>query len=251
MTDRPILYSGPMVRAQLEGRKTQTRRVVKPLTKRHPIKNLAIDGMSSSRNYSGRQNDPGSWGFVGAEDGEDMPLADWIRELCPYGKTGDLLWVRETWMDLRGTGIEHRPTPDSPIRRYAYGADSPRGSHSDEVRKDYGLKWRPSIFMPRRASRLTLRITDVRVQRLQDISEDDALAEGIDVGAMNAANCASFRAGTHNRLLAFEYRSLWESINGAGSWDANPWVWALTFDVIQRNIDAVLLELANAPETTR
>lgn len=164
MKARPILFSGPMIRALLDGRKTQTRRVVKPLSMRHPIVNLAEHG-DSGRGYSGRFNDPESWGFPYAEDGADMALADW-PELCRYGRPGDLLWVRETWMDLLGTGIEHRNTPGGKLQRYAYGADSPAGSSSDECRKDFGLKWRPSIHMPRAASRLTLHITDLRVHRL-------------------------------------------------------------------------------------
>lgn len=224
MADRPILFSGPMVRALLEGRKTQMRRVVKQLAKGYPVVNLR---QYDPDRFSGRVNDASSWGYAYAEDGDHMPLDCWMN-LCPYGQAGDLLWVRETWMDLLGTGIEHRPTPDSARQWYAYGAESPAGSASDEARKDFGLKWKPSIHMPRVASRLTLRITDVRVERLNECSHADAVAEG--VGDL------------------IEYSVLWEQINGPGSWSANPWVWALTFEAIPRNIDAVLLELANAPE---
>src|SRR3546814_4269621 len=88
---RPILFSAPMIRALLAGSKTQTRRIVKPLSKAHPILNLSEHG--SSGTYTGRFNDPDSWGFPCAEDGNDMPLSWWIGSLCQYGKAGDLLWV--------------------------------------------------------------------------------------------------------------------------------------------------------------
>lgn len=238
---RPILFSGPMVRALLDGRKTQTRRIVKPLSKRHPIVNLAEHGADIGlRTYSGRFNDPDSWGFIAAEDGADMVLADW-PELCPYGKPGDLLWVRETWADLRGAGF------GAPFG-YAASTDS-RGN---EVRIEYGIKWKPSIHMPRVASRLTLRITDVRVQRLQDISEEDAIAEGLErSGALDGQELYRIPRGplpAGVRVEPFKpegqppipmYLLLWDQINGDGAAAGNPWVWALTFDVLRENVDKV------------
>nr|WP_238947819.1 hypothetical protein [Caldimonas brevitalea] len=139
-------------------------------------------------------------------------IEGWEAE-CPYGVTGQRLWVRETWMDLGCVRIE-RQTGD--LSRYAYAADTPPGSYGDECRKDYGLKWRPSIHMPRAASRITLEVRGVRVERLQDISAEDALAEGIEHSTMNDPRV--------------EYRWLWEQINGACSWDANPWVWVVQFN---------------------
>lgn len=220
MTARPILFSGPMVRALLEGRKTQTRRAVKPLTKRHPIQNLAIDGVSHDRNYSGKHDDPESWGFVAAEDGCDMALADWVGVLCPYGKPGDLLWVRET--------ISRSTTTPGYM---AYSADDQlvydgeRGWPSSIERR----KTIVSIHMPRWASRLTLRITDVRVQRLADISEADAIAEGITLPP----------GPGYGPIVRSTFTVLWDSINGQGSFDSSPWIWALTFDVIKANVDQV------------
>jgi hypothetical protein len=200
MTERPILFSGPMVRAILDGRKTVTRRVVKGAAAKWLI------------------------------DFTPEFVADRANDLCPYGMPGDRLWVRETWMDLRGTGVEHRPTPDSPLQRYAYGADSPPGSASDEARKDFGLKWRPSIHMPRAASRLLLEITAVRVERLQDISEKQALAEGISPLSSGRFHCGHDEEGqitSKSPVTAFAW--LWNGINGEGSWAENPWVWVVEF----------------------
>lgn len=224
MKARPILFSSPMIRALLESRKTQTRRAVKPLTKTHPIKNLAEHGRDG-RGYTGIFNDPTSWGFPYAEDGEDMALADWVGCLCQYGKPGDLLWVREsiTTRD-KGDGLVF----DQPF--YRADVTDPYGfcfTTDDGPRYVEQLKWTPSIHMPRAASRLTLRITDVRVQRLQDISEADAHAEG----------CAAAIVGNRFAGYATSYAKLWESINGPGSWTENPWCWAVSFEVIKQNVD--------------
>lgn len=200
--ERPILFSGPMVRAILEGQKTVTRRA---LSARH-LKLIEY----------------------GAQAGECHNLPDsgslhpnsvqYYADFCPFGQPGDLLWVRETWMDLRGTGVEHRPTPDSPLQRYAYGADSPPGSHSDEARKDFGLKWRPSIHMPRVACRILLEITEVRVERLQHITIGEICKEGL------ARSMYEFIPVT----TAFDaFAELWNSTGG--DWDANPWVWVVEF----------------------
>ena len=189
MTARPILFSGPMVRALLEGRKTQTRRAVKP---QPPSGHVYVGRVLCSTHRA----DEGKWTWA---VGQAAMLREAHRVSCPYGQPGDLLWVRETFGEFRENWIGYRATCGDP----------PPDSGS----------WKPSIFMPRWASRLTLRITDVRVQRLQDCSHADAAAEG--VGDL------------------IEYGVLWESINGPGSWDANPWVWALTFKVIKANVDDV------------
>lgn len=187
MKERPILFSAPMVRAILAGTKTQTRRVV-----RGPIEYLGP---------SGGQDDLSSWGwfFDGEEQHGYMVLARGMNERfdngcisipCPYGVPGDRLWVRETW---RGEG------PGS----VKYRADG------DDVGS---LKWRPSIFMPRWASRIDLEVTEVRVQRVQEITREDAIAEGVT---------------THD---VFGFMRLWDSINGKRApWASYPWVWALTF----------------------
>ena len=210
MTDRPILFSAPMVQAILDGRKTQTRRAVKPqpageIRRGEPDFNHWIDTKYWERQNQKENRGIGTRGFA-----------------CTYGQPGDRLWVRETWMDLQGTGIE---IVTGSRERYAYGADTPRGSYGDDQRKCYGLKWRPSIHMPRAASRITLEITSVRVERLQDISEADAQAEGVtDDGSLVTDLDGKDRGGT---IAA--YATLWEVINGVGSWDDNPWVWVVEF----------------------
>ena len=210
MTDRPILFSAPMVQAILDGRKTQTRRAVKPqpageIRRVEPDINHWIDTKYWERQNQKENRGLGTRGFA-----------------CTYGQPGDRLWVRETWMDLQGTGIE---IVTGSRERYAYGADTPRGSYGDDQRKCYGLKWRPSIHMPRAASRITLEITSVRVERLQDISEADAQAEGVtDDGSLVTDLDGKDRGGT---IAA--YATLWEVINGVGSWDDNPWVWVVSF----------------------
>ena len=216
MKERPILFSAPMVRAILENKKTQTRRIVKLPRWRDSF--VMLDHGNGWWPY---QSDDGETALC--DDGCEHPYSS------PYGQAGDRLWVRETWMDLAGTGIE-RITGDR--SRYAYRVDTPAGSYGDETRKEYGLKWRPSIFMPRDASRILLEVVSVRIERLQGISESDAVAEGIiqqkttgwfSVPGINGA-------GTTARAA---YALLWNSINGAGAWDANPWIWVVEFKQIQ------------------
>ena len=201
MKERPILFSAPMVRAILAGQKTQTRRAAKPV--RHPD--------------LGNTYDPGA--LVLEYEPQHV-----IDRACPYGQPGDRLWVRETWMDLSGTGIELITGSRS---RYAYRADTPAGSYGDETSKEYGLKWRPSIYMPRAASRIKLEVVHVRVERLQDISEADAIAEGAP-GGHGSIPGYLYAATPHEH-----YRHIWESINGAGSWGKNPWVWVVEFKRIE------------------
>lgn len=158
--EKPIIFSTEMVRAILDGRKTQTRRVIKPQPK-----------------YELRLKDS-RW-----HEYSENPLADsqvgspWGHEYkCPW-LIGDILWVRETWADLRGMGFGNDPKTDKPWN-FAYKADIKPGSDSDRARIDYGVKWKPSIYMPREAARLFLRVKNVRVERLQDITRMDCQAEG-------------------------------------------------------------------------
>lgn len=186
MKERGMLFSGSMVMALLDGRKTQTRRIVK------------------NHNFSIVNGRP----HYAKLDGSFYD--------CPYGVAGDRIWVRETWS---GPRLEERArNPKHPMDVVTYRADA--GRHEQEV-----TSWRRSIHMPRWASRITLEITEVRVERLQDISEEDAQAEGVPWP----------KKGEHGRAFPTcvdAYQSLWESLHGAGSWAANPFVWALTFKKI-------------------
>jgi len=221
-----ILFSAPMVRAILEGRKTVTRRVVKPYRKQ-PIVNLAI--AEPTLGFSGLHNDPDSWGYESLDDGAPASLSAWL-ELCPYGQRGDRLWVRESHRLVDCTCTETCRVPG----HVWYEADS----------SGYGNaslnKLRPSIHMPRWASRIMLEVTAVRVERLSDISEDDARAEGVRQMS-DGSGCWVSSEGPGRLVTPWltahaAFCDLWESINGAGSWDANPWVWVVEFKRLE--IDA-------------
>lgn len=194
MKERPILFSSAMVRALLAGTKTQTRRALRGFYPRNT---------PEYNSESGRLE----W-----FNGDEVVCGI----CCPYGQSGDRLWVRETWA-ARHEYDGHKPAHIPALARWHYSATEDRG----------GLLWRPSIHMPRWASRITLEVTEVRVERLQDITHGDIEAEGIPCGGaprptleQRAAHCSA-------------WRSLWESINGPGSWDANPWVWAVSFRRIE------------------
>lgn len=177
MKERPILFSAPMVRAILDGSKTQTRRAAKGIATVHVRTGEALADIDSAG----------------------------PRVACPYGQPGDRLWVREAWADC-----------DKLVRYYA----------TDDVHPL--RKKRPSIYMPRWASRITLEVTGVRVERLQDISVDDSMAEGIVLQPDGGYGLAD---STHYHFTdpRVSYWSLWETINGPGSVDANPWVWVVEF----------------------
>lgn len=187
MKERPILFSDPMVRAILSGQKTQTRRVCKPAE-------------AAFLSYVVNCGD----GFWGDEEGDN-------RFACPYGQPGERLWMREAH-EAYEVGHVH------------YRADWPNTQLAEA--KQAGIRWTPSIHMPRWACRLLLEIVSVRVERLHDISQDDAVAEGCDdTRDMKLEPGRIFHAGGPRDAFA----ALWSSINGAESWDANPWVWVIEF----------------------
>lgn len=231
MKERPILFSGEMVRALMAGRKTQTRRVVKP----HPPIGHAWSGWCVTSTHRADEG-KATWAA-----GTGPFLRDVHRVACPYGKPGDRLVVRETFYAYgrwetrfdRRKGRDAWHFVDMTIesgKQYRYAADS--GDNGTPERGKGGVvRWwkRPAIFMPRTASRLTLEITGVRVERLQDISEADAIAEGVRAVTDGVATLYSCNSA-HCFLFARDaYAALWESINGPGSWDANPFVWGLEF----------------------
>lgn len=220
MKERPILFTPGNVRAILDGSKTQTRRM-----NGLEYVNADPDG------FALRQQHDGLFFFFPKGGSAGGVLR------CPYGVPGDRLWVREAW--ATSTALDHaKPSNLLPgfLCQYRAGGTSLHGVDTIQSRG----KWRPSIFLPRNACRLVLEITEVRVQRLQDIGEDDCLAEGIVKCTVTKGRVRgdpdydvfALEPGNHCRWEMTPqtvYRKLWESINGIGSWDANPWVWAITF----------------------
>lgn len=186
---KPILFNTEMVRAILDGRKTQTRRVIKPQPTNPRWNNV---------------------GWLGWDDGHGYRMK-------PPCEPGDVLWVRETWQHVYTYDDSDKAIEET--GRYVYFADDPMpftywvdtdtGEHKDQ------MPWRPSIHMPREAARIFLRVTDVRVERLQDIDDDGVVAEGLEIGA-------EFDE-LWNRTLSKSDRSMF-------GWDANPWVWVIDFE---------------------
>jgi hypothetical protein len=261
--DRPIIFSASMVRALIEGRKTQTRRVLSRLTRFGAVTEF---GPSDTRGYDWHFRDPSKrW--------HDLRDAE-LKTYLPYA-FGDRLWVRENhqfrgasyndgtesepnWSDEEwfrcwgsgGAGDSWDPDfPDgwSPSRHM--GVHDLTGPEHDEGEAVRGLatKVLPSIHMPRWASRVTLLVTDVRVERLNAISEADAIAEGmpdfgsfcesLDPGTLNAAGETASETASRLRWPQRWFASLWNDINGAGAWDANPWVVAVSFQPFRTNVD--------------
>lgn len=190
MTERPILFSAPMVRAILDGTKTQTRRVVKP------CKDLGIGCELAPCELAGEVN-----------------AGDYSN--ARY-QPGDRLWVRETFLIPDARASNFPP--------WVYAADYTEADRPC-------TRWKPSIHMPRAASRITLEVTGVRVERLQDISEADAIAEGIEPTMPNPGhwNWRDYLIEGGQTHAVLSYKTLWESINGPDSWDLNPWVWVVEF----------------------
>lgn len=203
MKERPILMNAFSVRAILDGRKTMTRRVMKPqltvYSKMHRFQRFVRWKKISVKWPEGRRH---------------------LLARCPYGVPGDRLWVRETWFPMQD--VEACALANEPVD-VAYKADYDAEGISREEARDIGIdRWRPSRFMPRWVSRIMLEITDVRVERVQDISMHDALREGAD------PKYSDFQDGSH---CVGWFRRVWDEINderGFG-WDANPWVFAISF----------------------
>jgi hypothetical protein len=187
----PILFSTDMVQTILQGRKTQTRRIVK-----------CPEGISSEDLQI----------CISGGGPQHMPIR------CPYGKVGDVLWVRETW------GYDADPN------HLAFKAD--------DIRLDcvMGGTWTPSIHMPKKFARIWLKVTSVRVERLHDIKHDDAVAEGIEQISETTLGVPLYAKYPAKKEIsisaAASFQSLWESIKGEQSWTDNPWVWVLSFEVL-------------------
>lgn len=196
--ERPILFSGDMVRAIIDGRKTQTRREIKKI--KHPYGHM----------------------LTPAEVANEI-IHETGAISSPYGKVGDRLWVREKHYEkgewCMGGWPDAEPCDQywNGHGKYIYAADSEK--------PETGYRSWPSIHMKRKASRITLEITNKRVELLNDISDADAWAEGVDMSEALSMPCAEGAVA--------EYSALWERINGAGSWDLNPWVWVIEFKVLE------------------
>jgi hypothetical protein len=223
MKERPILFSAPMVRALLDDSKTRTRRVVKP-----------------QPSFFGSMTNPNA-PFKTLDAGLHCEIS------CPYGQPGDRLWVRESFrfpdvldalspisVGVKSVDAGYR-TPWCPTQFEADGWRTNEHDWKHFVTPPYTAepgKLRPGIHMPRWASRITLEITAVRVERLQDISDGDARAEGarnLDVASCRETLDPYSRQGS----CVAHYKHIWQQINGADSWDANPWVWVIEFKRIE------------------
>ncbi len=215
VTERPIPFSGPMVRALLDGSKTQTRRLVNPQPhERHwlaPAWGCSPDGVAFGEPYLWR------------ECGADYPDGPEDERRCPYGVPGDRLWVKEA---IRGVGLEAECA-----RMVEYVAD---GTIHGDAEWVWQREMLPSIFMPRGLSRLTLTITDVRVERLRAISVEDARAEGISEYGHEFRDEKWFPGDDmyRNSSSPENYARLWDAINSKRApWSSNPWVWVVAFEV--------------------
>jgi len=215
--ERPILFSAPMVRALLDGSKTQTRRVMNPQPEPIP------PDVQRMKPY----DDSGYW-WSCAKAQQMVSMHD-AHCLSPYGFERDRLWVRETWMQLYDSGnggltclVPSGEASQIALRRAKYRA-------TDKPPENFAAKWKPSIFMPRWASRITLEVAEVRCQRLQDISEEDAKAEGVEIANGHPELGAIIGAGPSYRE---GFAQLWREINGKRpgcAWSDNPWLWCVSF----------------------
>ncbi|EJJ4408277.1 hypothetical protein NI497_004475 [Salmonella enterica] len=211
MKERGMIFNAEMVRAILDGSKTQTRR---PFDwKRQPAMEMA-------------ERDDGSlWPWA-----EDCERGGDIWFACPYGEIGDRIWVRETWQVIHdhideSSHVEYRTyAPSIPKEKDRYWHTVYAEHFGDESREDRGFPWRPAIHMPRWASRITLEITDVRVERLRGLSEEDAKSEGIIPSAGGVLPGWEYR---------INFRDLWMDIYGTDNWEANPWVWVIEFKRVE------------------
>ncbi|MBA7802564.1 hypothetical protein HV170_13670 [Citrobacter freundii] len=230
MKERGMIFNAEMVRAILDGRKTQTRRPVKfPHIDRDAMCELSGNELAGELSAGNYRN-------------------------SPHGKPGDRIWVRETWgvvsHELDEDGRIQPWTPDRPATvihempfgngyysgHAIYAADGGFTWGDDDGYEDGRSCWKPSIHMPRAACRILLEITEVRVERLKDISEQDSMSEGIDSDRLAESqdnyDCVADHNMTGRPTAKGNYRDLWSSIYGAENWDASPWVWVIEFKVV-------------------
>lgn len=220
MTIKPILFNSEMVQAILAGRKTQTRRVVK------------------------QQPDEDYYYEIKLQDGIltiDYNAGDMNSQIVsPYGKPGDILWVRETWRKIQECNSEEtiiQYAADKPDSLYLVDGDGFQMFNKNGTEKL--VSWKPSIHMPKEAARIFLKVKDVRVERLQVVSEEDAIAEGVEIKSSTLSGQNVFRNYIEDEIIGFvapenSFASLWQSIYGPESWNQNPYVWVYTFEVVEK-----------------
>lgn len=208
MKERGVIFNDEMVRAILDGQKTQTRRIMKP----QPADDIARGTFPNKD-------------AIGWISSLKHKFGSTTAHFCPYGNPGDRIWVRETWT-VAGAGA-----PELTLYRASYPEHVP--AHYENVPAPENIRWKPSIHMPRWASRILLEISDVRVERLNAISENDAQAEG--VAQLRGGFWKHYQPGwTQHQLSARgSFVTLWKSIYGDESWHSNPWVWVIEFKRIE------------------
>ena len=225
MPEKPILFSTAMVQAILGGRKTMTRRLVKyhgrtPMDHNRQLFYKVVDELNGKKGpHAGFYKDSDVFDYEGKQ------LIDAVYFRCPYGQPGDILWVRETWQESECFDFNVKD-------KYAYLANE----HESEFAQEYKIRWRPSIHMPKKAARLFLRVKNVRVERVQDISIEDARAEGITeyIHQFSDNFTEAENDVWRNRTTIENFAALWDSIyakRGHG-WDVNPWVVVVEFEVM-------------------
>lgn len=232
MKERGMIFNGEMVRAILDGRKTQTRRIMKPQPEPCPRgghwwpSNVFKTMLHVEEEM---QNGKGGWGGL-------------VGDACPFGDVGDRIWVRETFQgplfdyEQMEAYLEDSSRFEKP-EFCQYAADGGHRPEYQDAEDNLRHGWRPSIHMPRWASRILLEITNVRVERLNAISEEDAEAEGIDMEALydsqDCYDCIADHNMTGRPTVTGAFKYLWESIYGEEGWKSNPWVWVIEFKRVE------------------
>ncbi|EPY7162036.1 morphogenetic protein [Klebsiella variicola] len=229
MTERGMIFNGEMVRAILDGRKTQTRRIMKVQPENSE---LGLRRVVESKNGIDDGKYFWSQSYATGLKSRSKPFA------CPFGTVGDRIWVRETWSsDFANYYPNDRVwyAADNNRQLDIDMVDGVRGIYSPESDVHVPFRWHPSIHMPRWASRILLEITDVRVERLNAISEEDATAEGVPpAGSLLPDYPGTFLTPKGDYATAkVAFQRLWESIYGEESWKANPWVWVIEFKRVE------------------
>lgn len=267
MKERPIIFSAPMVREILEGRKTMTRRVVKFPEWKEKEDSFTCKSATVYKNFDVSGHNWFTWDLNGVggwnskeETIEKSKMCSYIAAIqqdfvsCPYGQPGDRLWVKEKWrvgawdVDTGNIAVDYAASPELAKTPWIYADkmferlwiqstdDAMKANLPMDECGEYHWEpgkgpchWRSSMFMPRWASRITLEITAVRVERLHDISTSDVFAEGMEMRPEDddGSTWGAFGAA-HQR-----FKELWESINGPDSWDVNPWVWVIEFKRVE------------------